>query len=90
MLKIIGLLDRQSIRPTTYEITSTNDSQSVLWIGMAGVVRISMIYTVPTEGLTFTVAYAFKNTGTSNVYNISCKYLQLQLDWLIFDFIIYD
>ena len=68
-----GLMGRSDILPTAFMITSTDISQSSLWIGKSGGVQISMITEIGNTNLFFTTSVTIQNIGTDVLSDVYCK-----------------
>ena len=59
--------------PTTFQITSTPDIQSTLWVGKSGNVEVTKVTQFGNNNLFFTTTVKVKNIGTSAIKNFYCK-----------------
>jgi hypothetical protein len=68
-----GLMGQYGIRPTTFQITSTENTQSAQWVGRQGSIEISKVVQFKNTDAFFTTAVTIKNIGTTAVTNFYCK-----------------
>lgn len=60
--------------PSTFMITSTDTTQSSLWIGKSGGVQISMITEFSNTNLYFTTSVTIQNIGSDVLSDVYCKF----------------
>ena len=68
-----GLMGMDAIYPTTFEITSTESTQSAQWVGRQGEIEISKVTQFKNTDAYFTTSVTVKNIGTSKITNFYCK-----------------
>lgn len=70
-----GLMGRFGMYPTTFQITSTPDIQSALWVGRSGELEVTKVTQFGNNNLYFTTSVKLQNIGTSVITNVYCKFL---------------
>lgn len=70
-------MGREEIKPSTFLVTSTDSSQSSLWVGKSGGVQISMITEFGNDDLYFTTSVTMQNIGDDVLSDVYCKYFHL-------------
>jgi hypothetical protein len=68
-----GIAGRQSIAPYKLAITSSENQQSLMWIGRDGPLEIRKTTQLDNKGLFITTSVTIKNIGTASVSDIYCK-----------------
>jgi hypothetical protein len=74
-----GLMGRGEMTPTAFLVTSTDASQSSLWVGKSGGVQVSMITEFGNDNLYFTTSVTMQNIGADVLSDVYCKSLSLSL-----------
>ena len=70
-----GLMNRTGILPTTFSVTSTDTTQSSLWIGRAGDVEATVSTRFNNDDLFFTTTVTLQNVGSDVLSDLYCKFL---------------
>lgn len=73
------------ITPTTFQITSTDQIQSALWVGTIGGIEVTKVTQFKNTDVYFSTTVTIKNVGTSNVSNLYCKLLSFFSFFCLFD-----
>jgi hypothetical protein len=73
------LMGRGEMTPTAFLVTSTDASQSSLWVGKSGGVQVSMITEFGNDNLYFTTSVTMQNIGADVLSDVYCKSLSLSL-----------
>lgn len=74
-----GLMGKFDITPTTFQITSTAEVQSVLWVGRVDQIEVTKVIYFQNSDVFFSTTVTIKNVGTSTVSNLYCKLLYLSV-----------
>jgi hypothetical protein len=68
-----GLMGDIGIIPTTFQITSTDQIQSALWVGTIGPIRVTKVIQFKNTDVFFSTTVTIQNIGASTVSNLYCK-----------------
>jgi hypothetical protein len=85
-----GLMNKNDNKPQTFSITSTESTQSCLWIGLVGDIEASISTRFNNDDLFFTTTVTLQNVGSDILRDLYCKYTTYQLQpifvtaWLFF------
>lgn len=72
-------MGREEIPPYAFYVTSSESSQSSLWVGKTGGVQISMITEFGNNDLFFTTSVTMQNIGDDVLSDVYCNFIFLLL-----------
>ena len=78
-----GLMGNFGMTPTTFQITSTDQIQSALWVGTVGQIEVTKVTQFKNSDVFLSTTVTVKNIGSSTVSDLYCKLSLISLD-LIF------
>jgi hypothetical protein len=70
-----GAAGRQSVVPEKYTVTSSEEQQSLMWIGRDGPLEIRKTTQLDNNDLFFTTSVTIKNIGTVPILDIYCEWI---------------
>jgi hypothetical protein len=68
-----GLMNAFGINSTTFQITSTDEVQSALWVGTAGPIQVTKVIQFKNTDVFFSTTVTIQNIGGSTVTDLYCK-----------------